>query len=191
MTPGEENIEVLIHEMGRRVEDLKLKYNLFFSGETRVPPEKEREELENRIRNLMSRGHKSPRVNLLIQNLGSNFSLYNNLWLKRLNELETGMSPGQRKKAAYPETEESKPQKPVPPEIKPIEVNISLNHEDTFELFFENYAHMCPPKMQKSLDKDKIINSVKAKLITENMVDAQVNLSLKNGKVKIKIKPVQ
>jgi len=186
MRPGEDNIEVLIKDMDQRVENLKLKYNLFFSGETRIPPEKEREELENRIRNLMSRGHKSPRVNLLIQNLGSRFSLFNNMWLKRLNELETGISIIQRKKTVY--IEESKP---PPPKVKPIDVDISLNHEESFEKFFNNYSGMLPTNAKKSLDKEKIINSVKSKLITENMVDAQVNLSLKDGKVKIKIKPAQ
>jgi hypothetical protein len=183
MRPGEGNIEVMIHEMDRHVEDLKLKFNLFFSGETRVPPEKEREELESRIRNLMSKGHKSARINLLIQNLGSRFSLYNNLWLKRLNEMETGISLVQRKKTAY--TEESQP---PPLQIKPIDVSISLNHEESFEALFENYCRMVTPNAQKSLNKEKIINSIKSKLITENMVDAQVNLSLKEGKVRIKIK---
>jgi len=187
MRPGEDNIEILIREMDRHVEDLKLKFNLFFSGEIRVPPDKEREELEHRIRNLMSKGHKSPRINLLIQNLGSRFSLFNNMWLKRLNELETGISTLQRKKTAYVE----EPQKPPPPKAKPVEVGISLNHEESFDQFFDNYTRLCPPDAQKSLNKDKIINSIKAKLITENMVDAQVKLSVKDGKVKIKIKPVQ
>lgn len=186
MRPGQDSIELLVQDMDQRVENLKLKFNLFFSGEIRVPPEKEREELENRIRNLMSKGHKSPRVNLLIQNLGSRFSLYNNMWLKRLNELETGVSIIQRKKTAYMEEP-----KPPPPKVKPINVDISLNHEGSFEMFFENYSGMLSKNAQKSLDKEKIINSVKAKLITENLVDAQVNLSLKDGKVKIKIKPVQ
>ena len=186
MRPGEDNIEILIREMDRRVEDLKLKFNLFFTGEIRIPPEKEREELEIRIRNLMSKGHKSPRVNLLIQNLGSRFSLYNNLWLKRLNELETGISIIKRKKIAYMED-----YKPPPPKVKPIDVEICLNHEESFEKFFDDYSLMSSASTQKSLNKEKLINSVKAKLITENMVDAQVNLSIKNGKVKIKIKPVQ
>jgi hypothetical protein len=186
MRPGEDNIEIMVREMERRVEDLKVKYNLFFTGETRIPPEKEREELENRIRNLMSRGHKSPRVSLLIQNLGSRFSLYNNMWLKRLNELETGISVIKRRKTAYMEEP-----KPPPLKVKPIDVDISLNHEESFEKLFDNYSRMSSANAKKSLDKDQIINSVKAKLITENMVDAQVNLSLKNGKVKIKIKPVQ
>lgn len=186
MRPGEDSIELLLKDMEQRVEGLKVKYNLFFTGETRIPPEKEREELETRIRNLMSKGHKSPRVNLLIQNLGSRFSLYNNLWLKRMNELETGISVVQRKKTAYMEEP-----KPPPSKVKPINIDISLNHEESFEKFFENYSRMSSINDQKSLDKEKIINSIKAKLITENMVDAQVNLSLKNGKVNIKIKPVQ
>ena len=186
MRPGEDNFELLVQDMNQRVENLKVKFNLFFTGEIRVPPEKEREELENRIRNLMSKGHKSPRVNLLIQNLGSRFSLFNNMWLKRLNELETGISVIKRKKTAYMEEP-----KPTPPKVIPINVDISLNHEESFEIFFDNYTGMLSKNAQKSLNKEKIINSVKAKLITENMVDAQVNLSLKEGKVKIKIKPAQ
>jgi hypothetical protein len=187
MRRGEDNIELLVKDMDQRVESLKVKYNLFFTGEIRIPPEKEREELEIRIRNLMSRGHKSPRVNLLIQNLGSRFSLYNNLWLKRMNELETGISVIQRKKTVY--MEEPKP--PPPKNVNPINVDISLNHEESFDKFFDDYSRMSSENSQKSLDREQIINSVKAKLITENMVDAQVRLSLKHGKVKIKIKPVK
>jgi hypothetical protein len=108
------------------------------------------------------------------------------MWLKRLNEMETGISLVKRKKTAYMEEP-----KPPPPKVEPINVHISLNHEESFEKFFDDYSRMSSTNAKKSLDKEKIINSVKAKLITENMVDAQVNLSLKNGKVKIKIKPVQ
>lgn len=189
MNPGKENIELLIKDMNQRVENLKVQYNLFFTGEIRVPPEKERIELETRIRNLMSRGHKSSRINLLIQNIASRFSLYNNMWLKRLNELETGISTIKRKKTAY--TEESKPKRAKATAVKPVDVDISLNHEDSFDNLFNNYSNLLSPKARNSLDKEKIINSVKTKLITENLVDAQVKLSLKGGKVKIKIKPNQ
>lgn len=186
MRPGEDNIELLIQDINQRVENLKVQFTLFFSGEIRVPPDKEREELETRIRNLMSKGYKSPRVNLLIQNLGSRFSLYNNTWLKRLNELETGISVIKRKKTAYM----GEPKEP-PLKIEPIDVDISLNHEESFEKFFDNYSRMLSSNDKKSINKDKIINSIKTKLITENMVDARVNLSVKAGKVRIKIKHVQ
>jgi hypothetical protein len=184
MRPGQDNIELLVQDMNQRLENLKVKFNLYFSGESRIPPEKEREELETRIRNLMSKGHKSARLNLLIQNLGSRFSLYNNMWLKRLNELETGISIIKRKKTAYMEEP-----RPKAPKSKPINLDVSLNHEDSFEKFFNNYSGMLSSNAKKSLDKEKIINSIKTKLITENLVDAKVNLSLKEGKVKIRIKP--
>jgi hypothetical protein len=192
MGPAQSNIELLIQDINQRLETLKVQFNLFFSGEIRVPPDKEREELESRIRNLMSTGHKAPRVNLLIQNLGSRFSLYNNMWLKRLNELETGISTLRRKKTAY--VEEPKPP-PSPssstPAVKPVNVNVSLNSEESFENFFDNYSLLFAPKTRGALDKEKVINSIKTKLITENLVDASVNVAVEKGKLKIKIKSSQ
>jgi len=188
MRPGQDNVELMIQDMNRRVENLKLQFNLFFSGETRIPPEKEREELEVRIRNLMSKGHKSPRINLLIQNLSSRFSLYNNMWLKRLNELETGISTLRRKKTAY--LEEPKPP-PPPQKKKPVNVDISLNREDSFEKFYDHYSKLLPAQKKGTLDKEQVINSMKTKLITSNLVDAKVDLTMEKGKLKIKIKPSQ
>ena len=44
---------------------------------------------------------------MIIQNLAPRFSLYNNLWLKKLNEMESGVSKLQKKKAPPPQ---AKPQ---------------------------------------------------------------------------------
>lgn len=188
MSPGKENIEQLVQDMGQRVENLKLQFNLFFSGEIRIPPEKERQELEIRIRNLMSTSSKSARVSLLIQNLSSRFSLFNNMWLKRLTELETGVSTLVRKKTAY--TDEINPPLPskAPPKPKEKSAEVSLNREESFEKLFDDYSRMLHPQDRSGLDKEQVINTIKTKLITENLVDAQVNLSLEKGKVKIKIK---
>ena len=186
MSAGKENIEQLVQDMGQRVENLKLQFNLFFSGEIRVPPEKERQELETRIRNLMSTGSKSARVSLLIQNLSSKFSLYNNMWLKRLTELETGVSTLIRKKTAY--TDEINPLPKAPPKPKERTAEVSLNREESFEKLFDDYSRMLPPQARSGLDKEEVINTIKTKLITENLVDAQVNLSMEKGKVKIKVK---
>lgn len=184
--PTKDNIELLIQDMNQRLENIKYKYNLFFSGEIRIPPEKEREELEKRIRNLMSSSSKSARTQLLIQNLSSRFSLYNNMWLKRLKELETGISTIPRKRQV--QFEQIKPPPPKKTE-KPVSVNVSLNREDSFEKFFDNYSKMITPKAKAALNKDQVINSIKTKLITANLVDAKVNLAIEKGKIKIKIKP--
>lgn len=180
-----DNIELVIQELDRRIEALKLQYNLFFTGELLLPPEKERDDLEKRIRTMMFSSQKSPRVNLLLNNLASRFSLYNNMWLKRMNELETGVSILQRKKVAF--TEAAKPkEKP-----KPVQVDVSLNSEDSFEKFFDNYSQIMEKKTLASPDKDTVINSLKMKLIAANLVDAKVSLGVVDGKLKIKLTGVQ
>jgi hypothetical protein len=178
-------MELLVQEINQRIEDLKVQFNLFFTGELRIPPEKERGDLEKRIRNLIHADQKSPRLNLLIQNVSSRFSTYNNLWLKRLNEIETGMHVIQRKKTAY--MEENK----APPQAKSKTLNVSLNSEESFEKFFDNYVQLLANKAKTAPDKEQVINSLKSKLITSNVIDAKVNLSIEKGKVKIKIKSEQ
>jgi hypothetical protein len=178
----EHNLELLVEDINRRIEDLKVQFNLFFTGELRIPPEKERGDLAKRIRNLIYADQKSARLNLLIQNVASRFSTYNNMWLKRLNEIESGMHVIQRKKTAY--MEENK----APPQPKTKTLNVSLNNEESFEKFFDNYVQLMTNKAKTVPDKEQVINSLKSKLITSNVIDARVNLSLEKGKVKIKIK---
>ena len=47
----EQKMELLVQEINRRIEDLIVQFNLFFTGEIRIPPERERGDLEKRIRN--------------------------------------------------------------------------------------------------------------------------------------------
>lgn len=179
--PGDEAAEMMIQDINQRVERLQVDFNLYFQGELRVPPEKERTDLEKKIRNLLFSGKKGARLNLLIQNLSSRFSLYNNMWLKRMNEIETGVSKIQRKKVAYMEQERQR--KP-----KGASVNVSLNSEDSFDQLFDQYSNLVAKKSKTPPDKDKVINSIKAKMISSNVIDAKVNLSIVKGKLKIKIK---
>ena len=187
--PKRDNIEPLIQDVNQRIEELKVQFNLFFTGEIRVPPERDRELLEKKIRNMMLSTHKSPRTALLIQNMSSRFSLYNNMWMKRLNEIETGITVIKRKKTAY--TEEPKPP-PPPPKVKEKPktqtVSVSLNSEESFDKFFNDYSRLAA---KTPMDKDAVINKIKTKLITANLIDAKVNLTVAKGKVKVKIKGEQ
>jgi hypothetical protein len=179
---GQDPAELVIQDISQRLESLTVEFNLYFTGELRVPPERERVELEKKIRNLMYSGKKTARTNLLIQNISSRFSVYNNMWLKRMNEIETGVSPLQRKKIAYME------QQPKPKKPKGATQGVSLNSEDSFDQLFDKYAELVAKKSKKPPDKDKVINSIKAKMISSNVIDAKVNLSIVKGKLKIKIK---
>lgn len=175
------DIEKEIRKLDTRIENLKAQYILFFSGELQTPPEKEREEIEQAIRKLLYSDQKKARLNLLIQNVASKFTLYNNMWLKRLREVETGVVIIKRKPKAY--MEPSKPDQNVEQNV-----NISLNHEESFDNFYEQYKTMMSERKKNISSKNQVVNSLKAKLISANLVDAQINLSLDQGKLKIKIK---
>lgn len=185
LNPDQDNIEMALDEINQRIENLKVEFNLFFSGETRVPPEKERNAIEKKMRNLVYSGKKNARVSLLLQNISSRFSLYNNMWLKRMNEIETGVAPIQKKRVAAM-VESTK--KPKPATTPSVNVEISLNREDSFDSFFDNYAKLSAKKEASPEDKEKVINSIKSKMISSNLIDAKVNLSIVDGKIKIKLK---
>jgi len=176
-----QDTEILLHNINGTIEKLKTEYNLFFSGELRVPPESEREQLEKEIRNLVSGGSKNPRLALLIQNAASKFTLYNNMWLKRLNEIEGGFVRNKRKAVSF----DTQVKSPAP---KNERVAVSLNSEESFEKFYKKYEEMSKLQSVKVMDKEKMINSIKAKLITANLIDVKIDLQIESGKVKLKLK---
>lgn len=185
-------VEQQIQRLASRIEQLKIQWNLFFSGEIRLPPEKERETIENSIRKILESEYKSPRVNLLVQNLSSSFSLYNNMWLKKMNELETGVSRIPKKKA-FADTPPPAKQaaKPVQKEAEKEKINlvdVSLNNEKSFEDFYNRCKTMIPEDKSTDAHRDRVINSLKLKLITQNVVEAKVAISVNEGKLKIKVK---
>jgi len=177
----QDNVEHLIMSVNKRIENLKTQYNLYFTGELRVPPESEREEIEKIVRDILYTAVKSPRSNLLIQNLASRFSLYNNMWKKKLNEVESGLVTIKKKRTAY--LEEPKEEK------KPVEtLDISLNREDSFDTFYDKYNTLLKKQPGTEKQKEKVINSLKAKLISKNLIDAKVSLAVDKGKLKLRIK---
>jgi hypothetical protein len=175
-----DNIERLIAMINGRIENLKVQFNLFFAGELRVPPENEREEIEKMVRDLMLSPHKSPKNILLIQNLSSTFSVYNNLWKKKLSEVESGLVVIKKKKTAY--TEE-----PKPTPKKEYLLDVSLNREDSFETFFNKYSDLMDKSSANEKKKENVINSLKSKLISQNLIDARVRLSVSDGRLKLKV----
>ncbi len=88
LNPTSTTSDKQIAELEKKIDDLKTEYVLFFNGDTKLPPEKKREDLEKAVRKMIYGGSKTARMDMIIQNLAQRFSLYNNLWLKKLNELE-------------------------------------------------------------------------------------------------------
>lgn len=180
LNPASTTTEKQIADLERKIDELKSKYILFFAGELKQPPEKEREFIETAVRKLVYSGAKTASMDMIIQNLASRFSLYNNLWLKKLNELESG-TPTLQKKSDRPSP---------PPKRKKelLEISLNLNDEDSFERLYDAYRELLPDKGKTDNRKDKIIGSIKTKMLTNNLVEARVNLTIQNGKLSIKIK---
>lgn len=180
-------MEQTIRFLDNQIENLKTSFHMFFSGELRRPPEKERENLEKAIHRILQHPpSKSAKVNLLMQNLTAKFNLYNNMWAKKLNEIETGMIKRPTQKTA------PAAQRPEPPEMESSEkgdfqksINLNLNNESSFEFFVREFRKAVT---RENVDQDKIVNDLKLKMISENMISAKADLTVEKGKVKIKIK---
>ena len=183
INPASTTSEQQVAVLEKKIDDLKSKYILFFSGESKQPPEMEREDLEKAVRGLIYGGAKTARMNMIIQNLAARFSLYNNLWLKQMTELESGVNRMAKKKSAAP------PPQPLPKKDKAVqEIFLSLNDESSFENFFAAFQQHLPPNARAGVDKEGIINSMKSKMVTHNLIETRVHVALKNGKLSITIK---
>jgi hypothetical protein len=180
-------MEQTLRFLDNQIENLKTSFHMFFSGELQRPPEKDRQNLEKAIHRILQHPpSKSAQVNLLMQNLTAKFNLFNNMWAKRLNEIETGMIKRPKAKTT------PDPRRPDPPEMDSSEnrdyqksINLNLNNESSFEFFVREFRKAVT---KKNVDQDKIVNDLKLKMISENMISARADLSVEQGKVKIKIK---
>ncbi len=187
LNPGSTTSENEVAALERKIDELKSKYILFFAGDSKQPPEQEREECEKAIRKLIYGGAKTARMSMIIQNLAARFNLYNNLWLKQLNESESGVSKLQKKKEAAPPPAKPRPQ-PQAPDKPAQDIHLSLNDEDSFEKLYAAYVQLLPKSSKATPDKETVINSMKAKMVTNNLVETEVSISLKKDKLSIVIK---
>lgn len=178
----QKKFEDQIRKTEGRIEALKTDYNLFFLGELSIPPEIERKNIEKVIREIQSKDLRSGKLDFLLQNLSSRFYLYNNMWLKKLNQLESGIINRPSKVPKYEMSE--KPDTPMSKDSA-----VSLNKESSFDSFYDEYDRMVrQSKKGKGKSKDDLINTIKLKMISENIIDANIKLTVNKGKVQIKIK---
>jgi hypothetical protein len=171
-------VEQKLHRLEAAIERLKMDFNLFFTGELRVPPEHEREKTEKEVRKLLYEEVKSPRLSLLIQNLSSKFTTYNNVWLKKMHDVESGALIIRRKPQAFMASGYAKMEHSL---------DVSLNREDSFDKLYDKYSELMETG-KGAAPRDELVNRLKSALISNNLVDASIKLSVDEGKVKIKIK---
>jgi hypothetical protein len=182
LNPASTATEQQIAQLEKRIDDLKAEYIQFFNRDIKLPPEKKREDLEIAVRKLIYGGGKTPRLDMIIQNLAQRFNLYNNMWLKKVSEMEYGSAPQQK-------TRKKAPPPPHPGHGKgPREVFVTLNDEETFERLVDAYRELLPDSGATEREREKIIEGMKAKMVTHNLVEARVTFTLQGSKLSIRIK---
>ncbi len=104
------------------------------------------------------------------------------MWLKKLNQLESGII---NRPSKTPKCE----MKEKPDVSSSKDSTVSLNKESSFDSFYDEYDKMVRQSNKgKSKSKDDLINTIKLKMISQNIIDAKINLTVNQGKVQIKIK---
>ena len=183
-----------IAELERRLESLKTVFNQFFSGEVRVPPDQKRQELERRIRRLSGISARSARQKTVLENLVQKFYLYNNLWLKRMNEMENGMDSWRQSsrkaetvsKAGAPPSGADLQEKPGKPEAEEG-VDLRINDDSTFDQLYLLYLRKSGKVAAPLMDKEKLTGTVREKLRSQKLSEARLTLSVENKRLKIKV----
>ena len=103
----------LVTELGRWLDELARKWERFFAHDpqVRVPPEREREALERRLRELSRQEPASPAEDFRVQQLLHRFSTHSALWQRQLRDREAS-----RKGMTAPPAEINAARRaPVPP----------------------------------------------------------------------------
>jgi len=174
------NLEGKILELSRKLEDLIMQFNLYFSGEMRVPPEMEREALAAQIRNLQNTQQRNPTGAFLMQNLNSRFALYNNMWLKKMHDIEVGL----------PLRPTIKTKEPSPPKstsaIKSIPLD--LNNPNSLTEIYNQYQKLMTENNQKLVSDKALASALINRMKEANVEKASVSLSFENGKLKIRLR---
>ncbi len=173
------NLEGRILELSRKLEDLIMQFNLYFSGELRVPPEIDREALAASIRNLQNTQQRNATGTFLMQNLNSRFALYNNMWLKKMHDIEVGLPLKPQSKA------KTTAAKTIGPEKKTI---LDINRPDSFQDVYSQYQKLMNENNQKLVSDKALATALANRMKEANVEKASVSLSFENGKLKIRLR---
>ena len=92
-----------IDEVEKRIFQLKIQYEKYFSGLDATEPARERDELKRLLRDLLAEPVQNSRQRFVLQQLRSRFSSMELYWTRNLSQIERGVHPKQRFRAEQKE----------------------------------------------------------------------------------------
>ncbi len=176
------NLEGKLNELSRKLEDLIMQFNLYFSGELRVPPELDREALASSIRNLQSSHPANASGAFMMQNLNSRFALYNNMWLKKMHDIEVGLPLRPKDIKPVPPPAAKAPKAPAKTSV------LDLDNPESFHEIYTQYRSLMTQNNQKIISDQALATALANRMKEAQVQKASVSLSFENGKLKIRLR---
>jgi hypothetical protein len=190
-----------------RLEDLlrqlKSKYDQFFSGTRKLPPQTERRALDNFVQDLSKDTIRDNAKRFRFNTLLSRYNQYREMWGRKMREREEGPLEYRRRVAAYSErppepAADNPPGQPrvTPPEADPYVRVASAGNGADIEQLLERiraeHAKLGKPAGM-NLEQLRAIVQKQAAAIREkfNVVSVAFRVETVDGKVKLKAKPIQ
>jgi hypothetical protein len=165
------------------LQKLRVEYERFFNGATAVPPEAQRDELEARMRQLRNAPARGAAEQFRLSSLEARFNSYQELWRRRLSNLEEGRTVLGRR--------------PAPATAAPIDVErgVVVRHrvgEDAAEAL---YRRLQEGSGALRVDLDRFRGYLESQLDTirqrTGAAAVRFRLAEEGGKMKLKAMPVE
>jgi len=187
MTDLKTQIDQNIRQLEERIRQLKIEWDLFFTGNRRIPPTKELDDADKLAKNLKNTGIQDNGQRFKSQSVVSNFIAMQELWKKRLRLQEEGRL---------------QPRKPArntvmaaPPAPDTVVLSAQNGGGGRLKGLFNKYLTLANPDDVKSLTfesfSSRIAQQVASIIRTQGCQEVQISVRLEDGKVKLKAKPLK
>jgi hypothetical protein len=177
----EKNLKILED----RIRTLKIEWDLFFTGNRRIPPTKELGELDKLVKTMKNTAIPDNVLRFKFQSVYSNFIAMSELWTKRLRQQEEG------KLRVRPVRQTLMAAAPA----QGIVITDPSAQQGRIKSLFNDFLTLSNPETVKDLNFQmfavKISQQVEAIMRKTGCGEVRLSVRVEEGKVKLKAKPLK
>lgn len=170
-----------------RIRTLKIEWDLFFTGNRRVPPTKELGDLDQFVKTMKNSSIQDNGLRFKFQSVYSNFISMSELWNKRLRMQEEG------KMRVKPVRQTILTAAPAAPGA--VVISNPAGQQGRIKSLFNDFLTQSNPETVKDLNfqtfASKISQQVEALMRKTGCGEVQLSVRVEDGKVKLKAKPLK
>ena len=178
-------IERNLKTLEDRIRALKIEWDLFFTGNRRIPPTKELGDLDQFVKTMKNASIQDNGLRFKFQSVYSNFISMSELWNKRLRMQEEG------KMRVKPVRQTIMTARPA----QGVVISNPAGQQGRIKSLFNDFLTQSNPETVKDLNfqtfATKISQQVEALMRKTGCGEVQLSVRVEDGKVKLKAKPLK